>query len=250
MCLLLAALDVVVGHPLVCLANRDEYWERESEPPAARGGEPEIVCGLDRRAGGTWLGMNGAGVVAVLTNRRGTYDPTRPSRGSVCLAALAGRSAADGAGRALAAAAPGPNPFSLFVADAKGARFVGYDGPSSPARVRDLGPGLHTLTNLEDLDQVAPADVLRAAEGGAIELPRGIGLDEAIARLQRLAQSHAPLASARERTCVHDLAHRRGTVSSAILAIDARGRPARFFYANGAPCTAGFGAVQVPTAPA
>src|SRR5687768_10986332 len=122
MCLVLAAVGVLRDAPLVLLANRDESYDRAAEPPRARGGDPEIVCGLDVRSGGTWLGRNAAGVVAALTNRPGPQDPARASRGSVPLAALAVRSALEGAQRAAAhAASLGSNPFSMLVADRDGA---------------------------------------------------------------------------------------------------------------------------------
>src|SRR5262245_813288 len=135
MCLLVALIDVVAGHPFVGAANRDEFHDRPSDPPAARGGDPAVWCGLDRRAGGTWLGINAAGVAVVLTNRRGGEDPARPSRGAAARAALARRSAFDAAAGALGYARDeGPNPFTLFAADARGAHVVGYDVDAVGAR--------------------------------------------------------------------------------------------------------------------
>ncbi|MCE9637195.1 MAG: NRDE family protein, partial [Planctomycetes bacterium] len=166
MCLVIAAIRVVPGHPLVLLANRDEYYDRPAEAPRARGGDPEIVCGIDHRAGGTWLGVNAAGVVATLTNRPGAQDPARPSRGGVTMAALGARTARDGARRAADAASNGPNPFSLLVADREQAWFVAHDGGGVAPRVTEVPPGLHTHTNLHDLDGL-PAAVVLAAEGFA-----------------------------------------------------------------------------------
>jgi hypothetical protein len=129
-----------------------------------------------------------------------------------------------------------PNPFSLFVADASGAWFVAWAGPDDGARLAPLGPGLHTLTNTHDLGELPASAVLAAADGGPVEFPRGIPLDEAQARLLRIAKSHAPMdGGPRGSACVHG--DGRGTVSSALLAVDAAGRPARFLAADGAPCT-------------
>src|SRR5262245_27889073 len=179
MCLLLALVDVVDRHPFVAVANRDEFFDRPSEGPAARGGDPEVWCGLDRRAGGTWLGMNGAGVAVVLTNRRGEEDRTRASRGGAARGALDRRSAADAAAFAAAfAASRVTNPFSLFAADAHGAWMTAWDGPDDGARLVQVGRGLHALTNSHGLDELPAAEVLRAADGGPVEFPRGIALDE------------------------------------------------------------------------
>jgi hypothetical protein len=237
MCLLLALIDVVDGHPFVCVANRDEYFDRPSDPVAARGGDPAVWCGLDRRAGGTWLGMNDAGVVVVLTNRRGEEDRSRVSRGGAARGALNKRTARDAASFAAAWSSMNvPNPFSLFVADASGAWFMAWDGPDDGARLAPVGSGLHTLTNTHDLDELPASNVLAAADGGAVEFPRGVALDEAERRLLRVAKSHAPMdGGPRGAACVHG--EGRGTVSSALLAVDAAGRPARFLAADGAPCT-------------
>jgi len=236
MCLLLALIDVVEGHPFVCVANRDEFFDRASDPVASRGGDPEIWCGLDRRAGGTWLGMNAAGVVVVLTNRRGEEDRSRVSRGGAARGALDRRSARDAASFAAAWSSMNvPNPCSLFAADASNAWFVAWNGPDDGARVAPVGAGLHTLTNTHDLDELPAAEVLRAADGGPVEIPRGVALDDAVARLRRIATSHAPLdGGPRSACCVHG--EGRGTVSSAILAVDAAGKAARFLVADGAPC--------------
>jgi hypothetical protein len=240
MCLLLALVDVVDGHPLVCVANRDEFFDRPSDPVAARRGDlPDdmtVWCGLDRRAGGTWLGMNAAGVVVVLTNRRGEQDASRVSRGGAARGALGKRTARDAASFAAAwAATTVPNPFSLFAADATGAWSASWAGPDDGARLAPVGPGLHTLTNTHVLDELPAAEVLRAADGGPVDFPRGISLAAAESRLLRVARSHAALdGGPRSAVCVHG--DGRGTVSSALVAVDAAGRPARFLAADGPPC--------------
>jgi hypothetical protein len=77
--------------------------------------------------------------------------------------------------------------------------------------------------------------VLRAADGGPVEFPRGIALGDAEPLLLRIAKSHAPLdGGPRSAVCVHG--EGRGTVSSALLAVDARGRPAKYLAADGPPC--------------
>lgn len=236
MCLLLACVGLVKGHPLVCVANRDEYFDRPSEPVAARGGEPAVWCGLDQRAGGTWLGMNAAGVVVVLTNRLGEADATRTSRGGAAMAALTKRTAQDAAAFAAAwASVRVPNPFSLFAGDAKGAWFAAWNGPDDGASLWEVEPGLHTLTNTHDLDELPAEDVLRAAGVPAEDFERGARLEHAQESLLRVARSHAAVGESRSAVCVHG--EGRGTVSSAFLAVDSAGRPARLLASDGPPCT-------------
>src|SRR5438445_612545 len=57
---------------------------------------PRILSGRDELAGGTWLAVNDAGVVAGLTNRpmNGQRDPTKRSRGELPLALVQHESAA------------------------------------------------------------------------------------------------------------------------------------------------------------
>jgi len=247
-CLLLVAVNVVADHPIVVLANRDEYWDRPTEAPAVRADRnPAVVCGLDLRAGGTWLGMNASGVLVGLTNRPGSLRADRPSRGEVTSRALSGTTAREGMERALARAADaGPNPFSLLVADRSGAFAATYDGPPLEPAMEELGDGLHTVSNLHDLDELAPAMVLRSGPGRPLALPEGIALDEATVVLEELARGHAPLDGTRTAICVHDDRNRRGTVSSAVLALDTAGAPALFRSAWGAPCTTPFEPVELP----
>ena len=54
------------GHawPLVLAANRDEMLNRAWDPPAAHWpDQPDVIAGRDRSGGGTWMGVNRAGVV-------------------------------------------------------------------------------------------------------------------------------------------------------------------------------------------
>jgi uncharacterized protein with NRDE domain len=238
MCLVLAAVRVVPGHPLVLVANRDEFHDRPAQAPRERGGDPRVWCGIDLRAGGTWLGVNAAGVVAALTNRPGAQEPARASRGGVPLAALSARTAEEGARRAADLAVTlGPNPFSLLVADGAGAWFVAHPGGTAAPLVRALAPGLHTTTNTHDVDGLPAATVL-AAEGFAPDaLHRATSLDEAAAILGRVARSHAPLDGTRTAACVHGQG--RGTVSSALIAVAEDGS-LDYRHAQGAPCTAPF----------
>ena len=70
MCTLIALHRCVTGASLVIAANRDEFLERPSEGPALRSTQYGVIAApRDVKAGGTWLGLNGSGVFAGLTNR-------------------------------------------------------------------------------------------------------------------------------------------------------------------------------------
>ncbi len=78
--------------PLTLLAaNRDENTARPAEGWAPRlYGERRAFAPRDVTLGGTWMGMNDAGMVAAVTNRFGLpRDPSRRSRGEIVPGLLA-----------------------------------------------------------------------------------------------------------------------------------------------------------------
>jgi uncharacterized protein with NRDE domain len=73
MCLILLALRQHPQYPVVIITNRDEYYERPSEPAHFWPDHPNLLAGRDQKAGGTWLGINKNGHFAAVTNfREGT----------------------------------------------------------------------------------------------------------------------------------------------------------------------------------
>lgn len=141
--------------PLIVAANRDEMATRPWKGPGRWWDDrPEVVAGLDELAGGTWLGVNGTGVVAAILNRIGTLGPApgKRSRGELVLEALDHADAVDAA-RALADLdGDAYRPFNMVVADNRDAFWIRADGRRVEAR--PIGPGLHMLSAL-DLDDAA-----------------------------------------------------------------------------------------------
>jgi hypothetical protein len=131
--------------PLLLAANRDERLDRPWDPPGPYW--PGLVAGRDRLAGGTWMGMSEAGVVAAVLNRPGSLGPAagKRSRGELPLLALAEPDAA-AAARALAALDAGDwRPFQMVVADARAAFFVAGEGAGRP-RAEALPEGVSFVT--------------------------------------------------------------------------------------------------------
>lgn len=91
MCTVFVRLRPGASWPLLIAAVRDEFLDRPWDPPAAHWpGRPSIVGGRDRTAGGTWLAVDTAqpAVASILNGVRLPPVATRPSRGSLPLAAL------------------------------------------------------------------------------------------------------------------------------------------------------------------
>jgi uncharacterized protein with NRDE domain len=228
MCTLVALYRCVAGAPLWIAANRDEYLDRPSEGPALRpGANGVLLAPLDRRAGGTWWGLNGMGAFAAVTNRPARLlDPARRSRGQLVLDALAAPSAREAATRAAALGADLYNPFNLFVADREHAFAVVYEGRP---RLVPLEPGAHVIGNADpdarDVPKVRRA--LERAEALAAGPP-----DRVREGLQTLCREHAAGGDPRQSTCVHLGAY--GTRSSTQLRL---GSTPRLEHADGPPCT-------------
>jgi uncharacterized protein with NRDE domain len=85
MCLILLAIGKHPEYKLILAANRDEYYERPSEPPHFWQEAPHVLAGRDRVALGTWLGITRKGRIAAVTNYRdpANVKPEAPSRGKL-----------------------------------------------------------------------------------------------------------------------------------------------------------------------
>jgi uncharacterized protein with NRDE domain len=86
MCLIAFAIGTDPGRPLLLASNRDEFFDRPTQPlhrwtlPDGTG----VIAGRDLREGGTWLGVSEAGRVAMVTNVRSADPGSGPrSRGEL-----------------------------------------------------------------------------------------------------------------------------------------------------------------------
>src|SRR5207302_4412813 len=143
--------------PVLIGANRDEMIDRPWEPPGRHWPDrPEVVAGLDRLAGGSWLGVNDWGVAAAILNRHGSLGPApgQRSRGELVLEAL-DHADAVAAAEALSHLDPAAyRTFNLIVADNRDAFWLRHaDGGRVEAR--PLKDGL-SLVAAGEIDETAP----------------------------------------------------------------------------------------------
>jgi hypothetical protein len=145
------------GHvwPVLLGANRDEMSQRPWLPPGRHWPDrPWVIAGLDRQAGGSWLGINDHGLIAGIMNRPQSLGPAagKRSRGELVLEALDHADAREAAA-ALAELDPrGYRPFNLILADNTEAFWVRHAGASIDAAA--IPPGLSMLT-AHDLNDTA-----------------------------------------------------------------------------------------------
>jgi len=244
-CTLAAFVRVFPAWPLVVAANRDEYLERPATPPVLlRDAPPRALGGRDLRANGTWLGVNEAGLVVGVLNRRSPAPPdaTRRSRGQLAVELLGYESASAAAAHAAGEPPERYNPFNLLIADPSAAFAV------TPLHSTRLEPGLHLLTNLDVNDPTCPRIAVSyrrfAAAGDAFGADGDV--DGFVARLRDVLADHATALDPRGpgSLCVH--AGPFGTRSSSLLLVPPAGRPVRYLHADGPPCRTPFTTVALP----
>lgn len=226
--------------PVLLAANRDERLDRAWDPPAAHWpDQPGVVAGRDRSGGGTWMGVNRAGVAAAVLNRQGTLGPApgKHSRGELPLIALAHDSAADAAGAVAALDAGLWRSFNMVLADRHGAFFVRGLGHGRP-EAWVLAPGVHMVTAHDPDDIDSPRVARHLPRFSAAEPP---GPDDWEGWRAILSDRSG---AAGEQINVPPRAG-YGTASSALLALPAEGPP-RWLFAAGAPDEAAFEPVPLP----
>jgi uncharacterized protein with NRDE domain len=136
------------SHPrwrLVLAGNRDEFHARPTAPLARWADTPGVLAGRDLQSGGTWLGLDDLGRVAVVTNVRDGLAPPHagPSRGALPLAFLEDDLGAARCSERLHAGSEAYAPFNLLLADAEACWHLG----NHPAQRARLDPGVHAISN-------------------------------------------------------------------------------------------------------
>lgn len=143
MCIVLFQWQPDSDTPLILAANRDEFHARPAEAARWRG---DIFCGLDLRAGGTWLGVSRDGRFATVTNYREPLEQQQPgnlSRGDLPLGFLQGTLSPQDYCQQVAKHQGDYGPFNLLVGDRRSLWYLGNKGAAPQA----VTPGLHGLSN-------------------------------------------------------------------------------------------------------
>ena len=249
MCTLVILLRPGNDWPLLLAGNRDEMRDRPSASPARHWQDrPGVVAGLDRFGGGSWMGLNDVGVVAVVMNREGSLgpDPAKRSRGELVLKALEFAEAGEAAQALALLHGDSYRPFNLFLGDSRRAfwlRSRGWPGTGG-VELFEVGAGLHLLSarELDDLSHPRTEVYLPRFRCAATPDPSSNDWTNWVALLG--SRFYPPELGPR---AAMNLDHTSGfgTVSSSLIALPASGDPQpgrepQWWYAEGAPDEASF----------
>ena len=236
MCLILVGWQSHPDYPLVIAANRDEFYTRRTRPAAWWGQAVSLLAGRDEEAGGTWLGINRRGRVAVLTNVRAPHErnPHAPSRGLLVLSALQGTGSLE---EWVAEGVPGAqscNGFNLLVGEPLPLPARGMDAqllytsnrsPETVERPRTLAPGVYGMSNAL-LDTPWPK-LTRAVGAFACQIANVVNEDallrimanREVARDAQLPDTGIPLDWERALSAIQIRAKSYGTRATTILTV-------------------------------
>ncbi len=228
MCLLAIQYDPTDDSPVLVMATREEFYDRPSSPPAIHSGRPRVLCPVDDRAGGTWIGVNQKGLFVAVTNRLMANPPAAPiSRGLLCRQLLDCWTAEDALSLAEKELRTGNYDGTNFiVADLEQAGVIYSD---DIVRRVPLEPGLHFITD-GDLDN--PRDERQSLARRLLTLQQ---LDSAVAFLAVASNVCARRSIGPNRPEIVVRGKERGTVSATLIAVGTKPRDAVFQYAPGPP---------------
>lgn len=228
MCLLAVQYQLVPESPILVAANREEYYERPSLPPSIQSGKPRVLCGLDQRAGGTWLGVNQNGLFVGLCNRA-TVMPLfgQRSRGLLGLDLLRTTSARKALDKALTEL--GKTRYegcNIVIADGK-TGFVIHSEETQDVVEMEEGLNIIGSRNLND-----PTDERVQMARRLLTLQT---LDSPVKFLAVASKvfARSPVGPGRPSMVMRGTEH--GTVSSSLIALGVKPRDAIYQFSSGAP---------------
>lgn len=145
MCLLAFSWQQHRDYPLLLAANRDEFYDRPTQPAHPWIDPPNLIGGRDLQAGGSWMLASQTGQWAALTNVRDGRrmgETGQVSRGELVVRAM--QQPPETTALWLQQAGEQFAGFNLLWGDASQAWFFSNQRPDAP---KQLQPGLYLLSN-------------------------------------------------------------------------------------------------------
>lgn len=228
MCLLAVLYRLVPESPILVAANREEFYDRPSHAPSIQSGKPRVLCGLDQRAGGTWLGVNQHGLFVGLCNRRSSSENFgNRSRGLLAREVLRCQSARKGVDKAMEELMTHRyEGLNLIVCDAESGWVIHSD---QEQEVLPLEDGLNIIGN-QNLNDPQDERVQLAHRLLTLQL-----LDSPVKFLAVASKvfARSPASTGRASMIVRGPDY--GTISSTLIALSPKPRDAIFQYSAGSP---------------
>lgn len=228
MCLLAIQYRSVPEAPILVAANREEAYDRGSLLPSIQAGKPRILCGIDTKAGGTWLGVNQQGLFVGVCNRHKMLSPLVPkSRGVLCREMLRTNSSRQAVDLAMEELSTGK-----------------YDGANFIIADQESGWVVHGTDEIEVVELPDGLSIISSGDVNDLRDERGKlcrrlltlqTLDSAVKFLARASQAFSRPPAPEGRPGMVVRGKERGTVSSTLIALGKKPRDAIFQYASGAP---------------
>lgn len=220
--------QTVADAPILLAMNREENPARPSLPPRIQSGRPRVVCGIDRKAGGTWAGVNQHGLFVAVLNcpkRSVPYDPR--SRGLLCKELLSCKTADEAVQRAVKELQTGCYAGGNFICVDRTSGGVVYGGNTVSSE--PLKPGLHLLTSnpMDDRTDARQEFVRRL-----LTLQR---VDSAVAFLALASKTFSRRPDAEGKRGIILTSPDWATVSSMLVSLTARNQRSIMQYAPGSP---------------
>lgn len=222
MCLILFAWK---SHPecdLILAANRDEFYERPTQPAHFWEENPNLLAGKDEIGGGTWIGMTKSGRWAALTNYRDpqNIDPKAPTRGQLTTDFLTSDLAPQDYLKALKKKNTPFNGYNLLVGDQNSLWYFNNVNNQTEA----LGPGIYGLSNgLLNVPwskvEKGKADLSKLVEDNTFDVDTLLGIlkNDQIANDDKLPQTGVPLAWERSLSPLFITTEKYGTRCSTVI---------------------------------
>ncbi|MEY4566276.1 MAG: hypothetical protein RLY14_1246 [Planctomycetota bacterium] len=231
MSLLAIQYRLVPESPILVAANREAYLDRPNATPSIQSGKPRILCGVDQRTGGTWLGVNQHGLFVGLCPRK-TESPIYGSKSRSVLVreVLKSSTSEKGVDKALEELSVHRfEGFNLIIADHETGWFIKSEDD-------------HEVVRLEEGLNIVGSHELNDPRDERVQLARRLltlqTLDSPVKFLAVASQKFArsPVGEGRPSMVVRNPGF--GTVSSTLIALSPKPRDAIFQYAAGAPDSA------------
>ena len=154
MCILFILRKKNTKWPFLIATNREEFYNRKFLSPGQHWEKyPSVFAGKDKKAGGSWLGVNKYGVCVSILNRSSNIKNQKSlkTRGEIVINALKYKKALEAKNQFSKNFEKRYNFFNLVIADNKSAYWIKYD--DYKLKINTIPYGYSIIDNLDLNDE-------------------------------------------------------------------------------------------------